>query len=164
MAVQTKSLWDIGEYRPGETGATDPGAMEETGIASAAISFGVFVAPGASNKLVDPVAASDTSVRGVAMIADYAGNYDTGAYITEDTVAVARRGYVWAKIDPADKPSPGDTVTISSAVGKEGWLVGTPATGVTLKITSGVRITQVLDNVAEVYLDGSAHFPLLVTP
>jgi len=164
MAAQTKSLWDIGEPRPGETASTDPGAFEETKIASEAIGFGVLVAPGASNKLVDLLTAADTSIEGLAMIGNQAGNYDVNAYIAADVVPVMKRGYAYVKIDPADAPSVGTTVIVDTAAGQEGWLVATPATGVTLSVNSGIRITQVLDNVAEIYLDGSASFPVTVTP
>lgn len=163
MAVQTRPNWNITEPVKGSVGSYDPGSVESSEIASGAIVFGRFVAKGASAHLVDPPANTDTVLEGVSLISDYAGNYANKAYIAQDVVAVARRGYFWVEIDPADKPAIGTTVLVSTAANKEGMLVGTPAAGVTLVVSEGVRITQVLDSVAEVYIAGDAKIPCAVS-
>lgn len=152
----TRQIHDIGESEPGAIASHDPAALEETEVADATLLllFGIFGVID-TGKIREPQS-GDTEFAGVVLIGNLAGDYENRKFIEKDTVPVARRGYWWVRIDTNNKPTKNGVVRISYDTGIEGFLTTNAVNS--LLSAGGIRITQVLDTVAEVYLDGSAQY------
>jgi hypothetical protein len=152
QVAQSRPNWDITEQEAGMAGSQAENAeAAPTRKALAALEFGAFVVNGSGG--YDKFSNAATSVVGPALFNNLARNNTNRLYTIGELASVGRRGYFLVKIDTANKPVAYGAVKISYAAGKEGYLTSAGSSFRTA--ASGIQITEVLDSVAEVYLDGS---------
>lgn len=155
---QTRSVHSITEQAAGSKGTYDPAELSApTQKLLTALPFGVMVTQGTNG--YDKVTNSSTAVVGALPIGVNAGDFKNGRYLANDAVAPIRRGYLFVKIDPANKPTAAN-LRVSYDAGKEGWLTSEMANSKALAAGSGVKLENVYDTVAEVYFSGLPEYPL----
>lgn len=160
MAVypQARAVHTIGEPFAGARGSFDPAESggetlrvnEPNGI-----EFGVAVALNATGDGYVLPTATTTKIIGATPVALSAGDYKNGKYLENDALTPIRRGYLFCKIDPNNKPQLGTSVRVSYAPSTRGWF--TSSTTDSLAV-NGLHVVAVYDTVAEIYFSGAAEY------
>lgn len=156
MPAQTRQIWDITGGSPGQGGSNDPGKLDFTLKVKATVPFGRFIV-NETNEMRVPTT-GDLTLHGISLEdPQAASDQENQQYLVDDIGAVARRGYWLIAIDTSNKPNVGGAVIISLQSGEEGKLTSLVAGNIE-NLEEHITIVSVLDNVAEVYIDGVPRF------
>ena len=160
---QNRPNWQTSGITPGNPGSHDPAALQisrEVELANSALpQFGVFVSPGAAGNITVVLVAGTEAV-GIALVENNSRDFANRKYGKGDRAAVARRGFFWVKMDPANPLADTNAaIFISSATNLEGYV--TSLNDITTSaLGSGVSIESIKGDSVELYLDGSAIYTL----
>lgn len=155
---QTRAVHTVGEPVAGTRGSFDPAEASGETLAvkeTVGIEFGVLLTMNNDSDGYLLPTATTTKIYGAAPRAISAGDTATDRYSLNDALTPIRRGYLYCKIDPNNKPAMGTSVRVSYATGKKGWLTSSATDSLAV---SGLYVTAVYDTVAEVYFSGVAEY------
>ena len=119
MAIANRSVWNITSLRAGEVGSYDPAALEETAVASATIPFGRIVE--INGTAADPVTTlvAGTHALGVALVGNYASDYDDNQFLASDRVPVGVRGNFVVEVVSGQTLTVGGAVRVNTTAGSD---------------------------------------------
>lgn len=163
---QNRRVWNTTDLAAGIQARSGFDWEERPGLVAqdAPIQFGAFceLVNTAGALTVKKFSSGATAALSVALQGTPQGSsdYDNYQYAQGDLVPTLRKGYVNVKIDPNNKPTPGNTFKISYASGLEGYITSSASNSKSVAATDGLEIMSVGDTTCEVYVPGWNAYPV----